>query len=387
MKLVLDGAQTMLARTAGELMAKHDPISRLRSLRDQRDELGYTPELWQEMAELGWIGIPLPEEHGGLGMGLSEVVLITEAMGRALAPEPYISSSVLTGRLLSRSGPAVADPWLSGIVDGSQRLALAYQESGSRYDPSHVVTRAQSATNRSGSHGATSWTLEGKKTQVIDGFAADGWIVSARTSGDDRDAHGITLFLLPADRAGVECTRQWRVDSRNVGILRLDGVQVGEGDVIGKVDDGQAPLAETIDAATVALCGEMLGSMREAFERTLEYLKEREQFGVPIGSFQALQHRAAKLFIEVELSSSSVMAAARAIDEGLDDAQSYVSNAKARCSDALIQVTNEALQMHGGIGMTDEHDIGLFMKRARVAEMTFGDATFHRDRFATSRGF
>jgi len=177
------------------------------------------------------------------------------------------------------------------------------------------------------------------------------------------------------------------VDSRNSAIVRLSDVQVAASAVLGAVGGGLEPLGRAVDRATVAVCGEMLGLMTEAFERTIEYLKSRSQFGVLIGTFQALKHRAAKMFVEIELSRSAVMSAARAIDEGSDDAELQVSNAKARCSDALILVTNEALQMHGGIGMTDEHDIGLFMKRARALEFAFGDAAFHRQRFARLRGF
>jgi len=203
----------------------------------------------------------------------------------------------------------------------------------------------------------------------------------------------VTLFLVPAGRAGVSTERQWRVDARNAAILRLDGVAVGADEVIGAVGGGLPALERAVDRATVALCGEMVGGMSEAFDRTIAYLGQREQFGVRIGTFQALKHRAAKMFIERELARSSVMGAARALDSaaadsaGAEDSQVQVSNAKARCSDAYILLTNEALQMHGGIGMTDEHDIGLFMKRARVAEMTFGDAAFHRDRFARLQGY
>ena len=192
---------------------------------------------------------------------------------------------------------------------------------------------------------------------------------------------------MPAGAAGLKVVPQRRVDSRNAAIVRLDGVSVGAGDVLGEIGGGSEALQRAVDRATAALCGEMLGLMTEAFERTIEYLKSRSQFGVLIGTFQALKHRAAKMFIEIELSRSTVMSAARALDAGDGDARLQVSNAKARCSDALILITNEALQMHGGIGMTDEHDIGLFMKRARALEFAFGDAAFHRQRFAELRGF
>ena len=380
MKLVLDGAQQMLANTAADFMAKNDGVARLRALRDAADPLAFSPSVWSEMADLGWTGIPFAEEDGGLGMGMAEVVLITEALGRGLAPEPYVSAVVLAGSLLSEVGSAEQkQAWIGPTIDGTGRLAVAFQEAGSRYDLAHVETLA---SERDGG-----FTLSGEKIQVIDGYGADGWIVSARTAGDARDASGVSLFLVPADRAGVACTPQKRVDSRNACLLRLEGVEVGPGDVVGEVGGGHAPLQAAVDRATVALCGEMLGGMSETFDRTISYLNEREQFGVLIGSFQALKHRAAKMFIERELVRSVVMASARALDEGAEDAAAQVANAKARCSDAYVLLTNEGLQMHGGIGMTDEHDIGLFMKRARVSEMTFGDAAFHRDRFAQLEGF
>jgi len=195
------------------------------------------------------------------------------------------------------------------------------------------------------------------------------------------------LFLVPANAKGVTSTRQVRVDSQNAAVLDFNAVEVADHDVVGVVGDGLRVLSAVIDRGTVALCGEMLGGMSEAFDRTLTYLKERKQFGVAIGTFQALKHRAARIYIDIELSRSAVMAAARAIDAGDDEAATLVSVAKARLSDAYCLVANEAVQMHGGIGMTDEHEIGLFMKRARACEMTFGDAAFHRDRFASLTGF
>jgi alkylation response protein AidB-like acyl-CoA dehydrogenase len=379
MKLVLDPAQQMLAKSAADFMAQSDAIQRLRALRDRDDELGYSPEVWKEMADLGWTAIPFAEEHGGLGLGLAEVVLITEALGRGLAPEPFISAVVLAGGLLAAGSDEQKAAWLEPTIVGDKRLAAAIQESGSRYALAHVAARAAETS--------AGWTLAGEKTHVIDGHLADGWIVSARTAGEVTDTDGITLFLVPAGRAGVTTERQARIDSRNAAIVRLDGVEVSQADVIGEVGAGLGLLERAVDRATVALCGEMLGGMGEVFDRTIVYLNEREQFGALIGSFQALQHRAAKMFIERELARSVVMAAARALDEGAPDARVQVSNAKARCTDAYVLITNEGLQMHGGIGMTDEHDVGLFMKRARVAEMTFGDAAFHRNRFAELQGY
>ncbi len=375
--LVLTAPQDMLARTAAELISKHGGVDRQRRLRDEGAELGYNSEVWAEMAELGWLGIPFAEEHGGLGMGMAETVLITEAMGRGLAPEPFVSAVVFAGGLVADAGDAEQRAaWLPPLIDGEKRLAPALLEAGSRYGLDRVETRAQASGD--------GWSISGEKVQVVGGVGADGFLIAARTEASD---DGLTLFLVPAAADGLEVVAQHRVDSRNSAIVRLSDVQVAASAVLGAVGGGLEPLGRAVDRATVAVCGEMLGLMTEAFERTIEYLKSRSQFGVLIGTFQALKHRAAKMFVEIELSRSAVMSAARAIDEGSDDAELQVSNAKARCSDALILVTNEALQMHGGIGMTDEHDIGLFMKRARALEFAFGDAAFHRQRFARLRGF
>jgi len=379
MQLVLTEDQTMLARTASSFVTEHSPVARLRKLRDSRDEQGYSRSLYQKMAELGWTAIPFSEADGGLGMGLAELVIVTEAMGRALAPEPLIPS-ILAAQLIAKAGnPAQKDAWLAPAIAGEKVLALALSEFGSRYDLSKVSTRAE----RSG----TGYTLHGEKPQVWGGHGADAYVVAARTSNAAGDRTGISLFLVPAGTKNLKAERQFRLDSHNCTLLKLDGVAVGENDVVGSIDEGYPLLADAVDRATVALCGEMLGGMSEAYSRTLSYLKERKQFGVLIGTFQALQHRAARMYIELELSRSAVMAAARALDEGSAEGPALVSIAKARLSDAYCHIANEAVQMHGGIGMTDEHEIGFFMKRARACEMTFGDAAYHRDRFATLNGF
>ena len=265
------------------------------------------------------------------------------------------------------------------MIAGDLLLALAYQEAQSRYDLCHVSTRAERAGD--------GWRLSGEKRLVLDGHVADRLVVTARSGGSERDRDGLTLFLLDADAPGITVTRQSTVDSRNAAIVRLDGVPAAPPDVLGEVGRGGALLGDVIDRATTGLCAEMLGSMEAAFTMTLEYLRTRQQFGAPIGSFQALKHRAANMFTELELARSAVLAAAMAIDEANPRAAEFVSVAKARCSDTFILIGNEGIQMHGGIGMTDEHDIGFFLKRARAAELTFGDAAFHRDRFAALQGF
>jgi alkylation response protein AidB-like acyl-CoA dehydrogenase len=380
MQLALTEDQTMLARTAGDFVAQQGSVTRLRKLRDSRDERGFTPATYHKLAELGFTGIPFSEADGGAGLGFAELVLVTEALGRGLAPEPLIPSVVLAGRALALAGSAPQkSSWLTPLIAGERVLALAYAAAASRFELTRVPFKAERA--------GAGYRLQGQATQVWGGHQADAYVVAARTAGRDGEQAGITLFLVPAQSAGLRSERQQRVDSLNAARLTLEGVEVREADVIGVVDQGFATLERVVDEATVALCGEMLGGMLEAFERTRVYLRERKQFGVPIGSFQALKHRAARLFIELELSRSALMAAARALDAQSPEAALLVSLAKARLSDAYCLVANEAVQMHGGIGMTDEHDIGLFMKRARACELTFGDAAYHRERFARLSGY
>ena len=383
MQLVLTEDQTLLSRTANDFVMGSPPIARLRKLRDARDERGYERDRFARMAELGWTAIPFSEPDGGLGMGLAELVLVTEAMGKGLAPEPFIPSIVLAGRAVARGGSAAQKAsWLGPVIGGEKILALAYTRRLGRFDLTRVPVRAAPAAPADGG-----FRLTGQATQVWGGHLADAYVVAARTAGQDGDREGITLFLVPAGTRGLASERQHRIDSLNVAQLTFDDVLVGDADVLGRVGDGHALLGRVVDEATVALTGEMLGGMSEAFERTLAYLRERRQFGVAIGSFQALKHRAARLYIEIELARSAVMAAARALDADRPDAPMLVSLAKARLSDAYCLVASEAVQLHGGIGMTDEHDIGFFLKRARAAEMTFGDAAYHRDRFATLGGY
>ena len=375
MDLVLNEDQELIAKTALDFVEEHSPVSRFRALRDAGDALGYSRELYREMAELGWAGIPFDEKLGGAGMGLAELVLVTEALGRHLAPEPFLGNVAMAGSALALASesPLTAE-WLPKIIDGSKVVALAHQEPGSRYELFAIDTRAEAKGD--------GFTLTGEKTQVLDAVGADAYIIPARVAGERSDPDGISLFFVPADAAGLEVTRQVRVDHRNTAILRLEGVQVSGASVLGAPGAGGELLERAIDRATVALCGEMLGGMSQAFDLTLDYLKTRDQFGVKIGTFQALKHRAAEVYMAIELCRSVVMAAARAIDLGDKDAQRMVSLAKAKCSDAYVLATNEGVQIFAGVGMTDEYDIGFYMKRARAAELTFGDAPYHRARWA-----
>ncbi len=380
MQLVRTEDQELLAKTAADFVAEHSPLSRVRTLRDARDPIGYSPDLWRQMAELGWVGIPFPEELGGAGMGLSELAVVMEELGRVLAPEPFLSSVLLGGGAVMLAGTdEQKKAWIPEVAGGRTQLTLAWQEPGSRHHLQRVATRAEKEGG--------GYRLVGEKIQVLDGTSADALVVTARVSGADDDPAGIGLFLVRRDAPGLVAERQWRVDSRACARLELRDVRVAEEDVLGEPGAALPVLEEVVDRATVGLCAEMLGGLSEAFDRTLAYLKVREQFGVPIGSFQALKHRAARMFVERELSRSAVMAAAAAMDQGNPEARKLVSLAKARCSDAFVLIGNEAIQMHGGIGMTDEHDIGFFLKRARAAEMTFGDAAAHRDRWARLSGY
>ena len=380
MALVLTEDQEILAQSARDFVRDRSPVSRARALHDAGDEVGFSRDLWREMGALGWPGILIPEDYGGTGMGLADLAVVLEAVGRTLAPEPFLSTVLLGGQLLTHAGnDAQKRAWLPGIAAGEKIVAVAYQEARSRYDLHRVAARAER-------RGET-WVLSGEKIQVLDGRHADMLIVSARTAGEPDDRDGLSLFLVAPDAPGLTVTPQTRVDGRAAALVHLDEVTVGSDALLGPAGEGLRILASVVDLATAGLCAEMLGGMSRIFDDTLAYLKTREQFGVPIGSFQALKHRAARVFMDIELCRSTVMAAARAVDAGGADFPLLVSLAKARCSDTFILATNEGVQMHGGIGMTDEHDAGLYLKRARAAEMTFGDADWHRARWAALRGY
>jgi acyl-CoA dehydrogenase len=377
--MILTEEQELLQQTAREFANEHLPVTHLRELRDAGDPDGFSRDLWKQMAELGWTGILLPEEYGGADLGYAELGVVLEELGRTLAPTPLFSTVVLGApAVLAGAGEALRKEILTAVCSGEALLALAFQETG-RFDPRAISLRAE----RSGS----GFALSGQKNFVSDGHVADHVVVAARTAGSAGDRDGITLFLVPGNAAGLTRTRTQLVDSRGSANLAFDGVEVAQDRVLGEVDRGADLLEPLLDRATIALCSELVGTVTEAFERTIEYLKTREQFDALIGTFQALKHRAAQMFCEVELSQAVVLEGLRAIDEDRKDVPLLASAAKARCSDTAGLVTREAIQMHGGIGMTDEEDIGLFLKRARVAELSLGDARYHRTRFAELNGF
>jgi alkylation response protein AidB-like acyl-CoA dehydrogenase len=276
MQLVLSEDQELLAKTAADFVSERSPVSRMRELRDARDPDGFSRPLWKEMAELGWVGIPIPEAYGGAEMGLAELAVVLEALGRNLAPEPFLSTVLLGAHALLLGGTdAQKAEWLPGVASGDKLLALAQQEAKSRFDLNRVATRAE----RDGD----AFVLTGEKIAVLDGASADAVVVVARSAGAPTDEAGISLFLVPAGSAGLRVERQWRVDSRQAALVSLEGVRVGADALIGTEGGGLPLLSQVIDRATVGIAAEMLGSMSEAFERTLAYLKDRVQFGVPIG--------------------------------------------------------------------------------------------------------
>ncbi len=379
MGFVLSEEQTILRDSAKNFMAERSPVTELRRLRDTQDETGFDRKLWAEMAEMGFAGIIVPEEYGGTGFGYQGFGLVLEEAGRTLAASPMVSTALVgTSALLIGGTDDQKKDLLPKIASGELVTALAVDE-GAHHNPAKTATEAKADGD--------GFAITGNKTFVLDGHVADKLIVVARTSGKPGDTAGLTLFLVDGDAKGVTRSRHIMVDSRNAADVKLDGVKVGKDAVLGSVDGGYDVLEETLDRARIGLAAEMLGSALEAFERSLEYLKERKQFGVPIGSFQALKHRAAKMFCELELCRSVVTDALTAIDERRNDVAQMASLAKARLGATLNLVSSEAVQMHGGIGVTDEHEIGFFLKRARVADATFGNITFHRHRYADMEGY
>ena len=379
MSLVLTDEQELIKQAAADFLSENSPVSHLREMRDSEDPIGFSKKLWKEMAELGWTGIPFTEAVGGADLGLAELGVLLEECGRTLAPYPFLSTVVLGGGVVALGGSeAQKQAILQGVCKGETFLALAFQETG-RFSPWAVETKAEKAEG--------GFRLSGEKIFVLDGHVADHLVVAARTAGSAGEKDGITLFLVDPSSNGCNITREILVDSRNAARVALSEVAVASDAVLGEVDRGAEILEPTLDRATAVLSAELVGLTSEVFERTVDYLKTREQFGVRIGSFQALKHRAAAMFCELELTQSVVLDALRALDEGRPYAARTVSAAKARSSEAASLVTCEGLQMHGGIGMTDEEEIGLFLKRAKAAELTLGDAAYHRDRFARLTGF
>jgi len=375
-RLTRDEDETFLAEEAARFVRENSPVERVRTLRDRRDETGWSRDLWATLAELGWTALTTAPEDGGAGLGLFGASLLLEEAGRRLMPEPLVPSFAALEVLQRCVAGSARGRLVRRIIEGEAVVALALDEPRGRWDYGAPATVAASA--------ATGWTLRGTKSQVREGHVADVLLVSATTPD------GFGLFEVPWDASGLQRERQTRIDGRGAALITLDHVEVGPRALLAKGPDARRALREGLDRATILLASEMLGGAAQAFADTLVYLKEREQFGVPIGSFQALQHRAARVFMKVEMARSAVVAAARAADDPgapADEVARMASLAKAVVGEAYLHAAGEGIQMHGGVGVTDEYDIGLHLKRARCAEATWGDGVWHRRRWARLGGY
>ena len=379
MKLVLSEEEQFLKDTAKNFAEERSPISHFRSLRDNNDPNLWDKNIWLEMVKLGWPGILIPEEFGGSNFGVTGIGVILQECAKTLTPSPLFATGVLGAYAISEFGnDDQKNNYLPKIVNGEITTALAVDEI-SHHDPS--ATELIAKKNNSG------FTLSGKKIFVIDGASADLLIVLARTSGSKGDSTGLSLFFIDSDQSGIEAKKLDMADSRNYANIYFNDVSVDESSLLGDLETAGETVESILDIGRIAMSAEMLGNAESAFEITLDYLKQRKQFGALIGSFQALQHRAAEMFCEIELTKSSVLAAMRAADENSNELQRLSSLSKTVAGETLHLVSNEAIQMHGGIGVTDEYDIGFFLKRARVAEQIFGSAKYHTERYANLSGF
>jgi alkylation response protein AidB-like acyl-CoA dehydrogenase len=379
MALVLTEEQSMLRDSARGLISDKAPVSHLRQLRDSKDVTGFSRDLWKAFAEMGFAGLLVPENFGGSGLGCVEAGVVMEEIGRTLMPSPFLSTAVLAASALSRGGSeAQKAKHLPKISDGSLLAALAVDE-GAKHRP--LQTKLQAVRSGNG------FKLTGAKAFVVDGHTADLLIVAARSGGAAGERNGLTLFLVDPKTKGVAIERTAMVDSHNAARIEFADVEVNADQVLGEVDQGGALLEGVLNVGRGAVASEMVGLSEEVFGRTVTYLKERKQFGKLIGEFQALQHRAAELYIDVEITRAAVLKALQTLDGDFDRASAAVAAAKARAGTTATRAVQEAVQMHGGMGMTDQFDIGFFMKRARVCQELFGDANYHADQLARMKSY
>lgn len=376
MDFELNDDQRLLLDNVASFVKKESPIDRFRKQRDV--EAGWSKAMWAQMGELGWLGLPFSESAGGMGMSFLESALLLERFGTSLVPEPYISSVVVGGSALAKAGTAAQqEQWLAPMIAGQTTLTLAYAEEKGRFDVNHVETRAE----RSGD----GYVLAGKKLWALHADSADQIIVSARTSGTAKDANGISLFVL--DRANVKLQPQKTLDGRRAAHVELHNVKVGKDALLGAEGQGGALLEEIVDLGAAAACAEGGGVLETVLEMTREYLCDREQFGVKIGTFQALQHRAVDMFVEVQLAKSTTLLAALKVDAPVHERKRAISVAKTQLAESGHFVTRQGIQLHGGIGVTDEHNVGLYFKRMNVLAALFGDSEHHLRRFASLPSF
>jgi len=379
MALVLNEEQSMLRDSARGFISDKAPVSHLRQLRDAKDVSGFSRELWKAFAEMGFAGLLVPEAFGGSGLGCVEAGIVMEEIGRTLMPSPYLATSVLAASALARGGSeAQKSQYLPKISAGSLLAALAIDE-GAKHRP--LMTKLQAVRSGNG------FRLSGDKALVVDGHIADLLIVAARSAGSAGERDGLTLFLVDPKTKGVAVERTAMVDAHNAARIVFDHAEVDADGVLGEVDRGFVALEGLLNIGRAAVASEMVGLSDEVFGRTVSYLKERKQFGRLIGEFQALQHRAAQLYIDIEITRAAVLKALQTLDRDFDNAGAAVAVAKARAGSTATLAVQEGVQMHGGMGMTDQFDIGFFMKRARVCQELFGDSNFHADQLARMKSY
>ncbi len=378
MGLVLNDDQQLLADSACGYFKQKAPVSALRALRDQNDPAGFDTDLWQDMATMGYAGVIIPEAYGGVDMGFQAAGLLAEQMGRNLTASPFLSTAILAAQALKSASPAQKSAWLPNIAHGTAIVALALEE-GRQHNP---VNSAMSA-KRSGN----GFRLNGHKTMVLDGHVADQLIVLARTSAAPGDRHGLSLFLVDPKTAGISIKRTILIDSRNAAELSFDNVDINADAVLGTMDQGYDILRGVLNAGRAIISAEIYGTAHKAFHITTDYMRERQQFGKPIGTFQALQHRAAHLYTELELARSAMLAALTALDDQSPNAEHIIAMTKAKMGQVAKLAALEGVQLHGGVGMTDEYDIGLYLKRIRAAQTLFGDEHYHMHAIATMKGY
>jgi len=375
MPLYLNDEQAMLRDTAKDFVAEHAPVKHMRALRDADDSTGFSRDLWKQFAEMGFTGILIGEDDGGLGLGHVEAGVVLEEIGRNLSPSPFLATAVAAVEALK--GTAQAAKYFPGILAGETVAALAIDEQAKFRES--VALKAERSGN--------GFRLSGRKQFVTHGHIADLIIVAARTAGSADDADGVTLFAVDKGTAGLSAEAERLADSSLAARLEFDGVEVTADAVIGEVDAGRDPLNRLLRAGRTGAASELLGVGGGAMDMTVDYLKQRKQFGVLIGSFQALQHRAAHLYAEMEVARAATLRAQQMLDGNADRADEAVSVAKAQTGLATMLAVQEGIQMFGGIGMTDEFDIGFYMKRQRVLAEMFGDANFHADKLARNAGY
>jgi alkylation response protein AidB-like acyl-CoA dehydrogenase len=368
--------QKMLVETAASFARKTSPVERMRRLRD--DELGFERAVWRQMGELGWLGILFADDVGGFGGAFQDAALVLEQFGRMLVPEPYVEAVILGGLTLARLGSAEQrQRHLPSLVAGESLLALAWAEQHGRYDVAHVATRAEA---RAGG----GWELSGEKIWVLAGHAADHLLVSARTAGAPSERDGVSLFVVDARADGVTRHRLTTMDGRKAARVELHRVRVAPDALVGRAGQAADTLDAIMDVAAAATCAEGVGVAQAVLDMTVDYLKTREQFGVKIGAFQVLQHRAVDMFVQAQLLRSMSLEASIRIDDADDLARkSAVSAAKVQLATGGSYVAKQGIQLHGGIGCTDEHDVGLYFKRMHVLGALFGDEAHHLARYAS----